>query len=92
MTNSNWRNPGQAETPTSSSEEKTVTFEIVEHVAVLNTNTSGWTTELNRVSWNGKPAKYEIRDWNPDHTRGGKGTTFDQEVWENLKKTIKEMN
>ncbi|MGT2754540.1 PC4/YdbC family ssDNA-binding protein [Streptococcus ovis] len=59
---------------------------------MLNTNTRGWTTELNLVSWNGKPAKYEIRDWNPDHTRGGKGLTFEPQVWENLKQIIRQMN
>lgn len=89
----NWKNTGQTEaTASQPSETNEVTFEVVEHIAVLNTNNKGWTTELNRVSWNGKPAKYEIRDWNPDHTRGGKGLTFEPQVWENLKQIIKQMN
>jgi len=37
-------------------------YEIVERVAVLSR--SGDTTkELNRVSYNGSPAKYDLRSW-----------------------------
>ena len=37
-------------------------YEIVEQVAVLSQ--SGDTTkELNRVSYNGSPAKYDLRSW-----------------------------
>lgn len=37
-------------------------YEIVEKVAVLSQ--SGDTTkELNRVSYNGSPAKYDLRSW-----------------------------
>lgn len=51
--------------------------EIVKHICVIGQpHSQGWTKELNLVSWNGGPAKYEIRDWSPDHTRCGKGTNF----------------
>ena len=44
-----------------------VTCEIVEQIAVLSTNANtGWRTELNIVSWNGRAPKLEIRDWAPD--------------------------
>ena len=37
-------------------------YEIVEHIATLSQ--SGDTTkELNRVSYNGSPAKYDLRSW-----------------------------
>ena len=35
--------------------------------------------ELNRVSFNGAPAKYDIRTWSPDHTKMGKGITLTSE-------------
>ena len=48
-------------------------FEIEEKLLVLSENDKGWTKELNRVSFNGAPAKYDIRTWSPDHTKMGKG-------------------
>ena len=41
------------------------TFEIEEKLLVLSENDKGWTKELNRVSFNGAPAKYDIRTWRP---------------------------
>ena len=52
------------------------TYEIVESVAVLSENPKGWTKELNLISWNGKEAKYDIRDWGPEHEKMGKGITL----------------
>ena len=60
-------------------------FEIVEHVGVLSENAKGWTMELNKVSWGDHPAKYDIRDWSPDHTRMAKGVTLTDEELATLK-------
>lgn len=51
-------------------------FEITEHLGVLSENAKGWTKELNKVSWNDRPAKYDLREWSPDHSRMGKGITL----------------
>ena len=57
-----------------------VNFEIVEEIAELSEQTkSGWRKELNLVSWNGKPAKFDIRDWDADHTKMGKGVTLSED-------------
>ena len=54
-----------------------IRFEIRNHVGVLSENpNTGWTTEVNVVSWNGKPDKYDIRPWSPDHERMAKGITL----------------
>lgn len=55
------------------------TFEIVEKLLVLSENEKGWTKELNRVSFNGAPAKFDLRTWSPDHTKMGKGITLSNE-------------
>ena len=56
-------------------------FEIVESLGILSENAKGWTKELNKVSWNEREPKYDLREWNPDHTRMGKGITLtDEEV------------
>lgn len=52
-------------------------YEIKEEIAVLSENTkTGWQKELNLVSWNGQPAKYDIRDWADNHTKMGKGCSL----------------
>jgi hypothetical protein len=56
-------------------------FEITERIGVLSENAKGWTKELNKVSWNEREPKYDLREWNPDHSRMGKGITLtDEEV------------
>ncbi len=56
-----------------------IEYEIIEEVGVLSENARGWRKELNRVSWNGRPAKYDIRDWAEDHEKMGKGITLTDE-------------
>lgn len=59
-------------------------FEIVEHLLKLSENDKGWTKELNRVSFNGAEAKYDIRSWSPDYTKMGKGITLTNEEFQVL--------
>lgn len=63
-------------------------FEITEHIGVLSENAKGWTKELNKVSWNERPAKYDLREWSPDHSRMGKGITLTDEDIEALKNLL----
>lgn len=65
-----------------------IEYEIIEEVGVLSENTRGWRKELNRVSWNGRPAKYDIRDWAENHEKRGKGITLTDEEAEALKKLL----
>lgn len=54
-------------------------FEIVKPLGILSEGTKGWHKEVNLVSWNGRHAKLDIRDWGPDHEKMGKGITLDNE-------------
>lgn len=63
-------------------------FEITERFGVLSEAKSGWTTELNKVSWGGRPAKFDIRSWSPDHEKMGKGITLTEEELAALKKIM----
>lgn len=56
-----------------------IKYDLVERLGVLSTDAKGWAKELNLVSWNERPAKYDMRSWNPDHTRMSKGITFSEE-------------
>ena len=60
-------------------------YEITEYLGVLSENAKGWTKELNKISWNDREPKYDIREWNPDHTRMGKGVTLTTEDLSSLK-------
>lgn len=67
-------------------------FEIAENVGVISTNgKTGWTLELNKVSWGGRPPKYDIRSWSPDHQKMGKGVTLGDEELAELGKIIQKL-
>ena len=59
-------------------------YEIVEEIAILSENNKGWRKELNLVSWNGRPPKF-------DHEKMGKGLTLTNEEFEQLQKAIENM-
>ena len=54
-------------------------FEITEHLGTLSESAKGWTKELNKVSFNDRPAKYDLREWDPDHQKMSKGVTLNDE-------------
>ena len=56
-----------------------VTFEIKEHLGVISSNSNGWSKEVNFVSWNDKPPKFDIRDWDANHERMSRGITLYEE-------------
>lgn len=53
-----------------------ISFRILEHIGVLRASAAGWTRELNIISWCDRPARYDIRDWTPDHQKSSRGLTF----------------
>jgi len=63
-------------------------YEIIETFGVLSTTPSGWTKELNLISWNGGEPKYDIRQWSPDHAKMGKGVSLSREEAEELKQLL----
>lgn len=68
-----------------------VKFEIIKNIGTISTKEkTGWTKELNLISWNGVDAKYDIREWSPDHTKMSKGVTLSESELIALK-TLMEM-
>ena len=61
-----------------------VTFNIIEHIGVLEKRKDGWTKEVNIVAWNGGMPKFDIRDWDPSHERMTRGITLVEDVAEKL--------
>ena len=60
-------------------------FEITNSLGIIAEGKGGWNLELNLVSWGGRPAKYDIRSWSPDHQKMGKGVTLTTEELAALK-------
>lgn len=63
-------------------------YEIVKRIAVLSTEKSGWTKELNLVSYNDTVPKYDLRTWDPEHLKMGKGITLSKEEMAALREAI----
>lgn len=70
-----------------------IQYEIVKEIAVLSTGDSGYTKEINLISWNGKEPKYDIRSFSPNREKCGKGITLNaDEAAARLKALQKELN
>lgn len=55
---------------------------------MLSTTDKGWSKELNLVSWNDREPKYDLRDWNENHDKMGKGITLTRDELDKLKETL----
>ena len=69
-----------------------ITYDVRHPIQVLSTKESGWKKEINIVSWNKRPAKLDIREWNADRSKMKKGITLNREEALLLKKTLEEMD
>lgn len=68
-----------------------IKFEIKETVGVIAESVKGWKKELNLISWNGKEAKYDLREWAPKHEKMGKGVTLTKDELKLLKELLNSM-
>lgn len=69
-----------------------IKYDIVKEVGVVLENSSGWTKEINLISWNDRAPKYDIRDWAPGHEKMGKGVTLSADELRELKRILNEMD
>ena len=68
------------------------TYNIIKEIGVLSESRSGWTRELNLISWNGREPKYDIRDWAPDREKMGKGIALDIDELGELKDLLNSLD
>ncbi len=68
-----------------------IKFEIEETTGVLSESAKGWKKELNLISWNDKEAKYDIRDWDSEHKKMGKGVTITKDELNKLRDILNNM-
>ena len=66
-------------------------FTIEKNIAEISEGKGGWKLELNMISWGGRPAKYDLRSWSPDHQKMGKGLTLTKEDLISLKEKLQSL-
>jgi len=71
---------------------KNFVIEIRDHLKVLSEGNRGWTKEVNVISWNKRNPKVDIRDWNEDHGKMGKGITLKKEELKKLKELLEKLD
>lgn len=69
-----------------------IKFEIEENFGIISNLSNGWSKELNLVSWNDRTAKFDIRDWDEDHQKMGKGITLSIDEVRELKKILNDID
>ncbi len=69
-----------------------IKFEIKETLGTISESSKGWKKELNLISWNDKEAKYDLRDWDSEHNKMGKGVTLTKEELKALKELLNSMD
>lgn len=67
-----------------------IKYDITEKIAVLSQR-GDWTKEINKVSWNDRPAKFDLRDWNHGQGKMGKGVTLTEEEARSLMEALEEV-
>ena len=65
-----------------------IKFEIEKELGSVSESPKGLKKELNLISWNGKEAKYDLREWAPGHEKMGKGVTLSKEELKCLKEIL----
>jgi len=65
-----------------------IQYELIKNIGVLSKSASGWSKELNLISWNDREPKYDLRDWSADHSKMGKGVTLTKEELLSLKELL----
>ena len=69
-----------------------IKYDIVEEIGAVSESSTVWTKELNLISWNNREAKYDLREWAPDHAKMGKGITLSINELRELKKLLNNMD
>ena len=67
-------------------------YEIIETIGIISEGAKGWNKEQNLISWNEREPKYDLRDWDQNHEKMGKGITLSKEELIQLRDLINGLN
>ena len=65
--------------------------DIIKSYGIFSRGTKFWNKEVNLISWNKRPAKLDIRNWQRDHKKCGKGIAITREEAEDLIKLLEKI-
>ncbi len=65
-----------------------IRFDVTKEIGVLSEGSRGWRKEINLVSWNDRKPKIDIRDWDGERDKMGKGITLNKEELLKLKELL----
>lgn len=68
-----------------------IKFEVKQQIGILSESSKAWKKELNLVSWNGREPKYDLREWDPNHEKVGKGVTLSVAELKKLRDLLNEL-
>ena len=69
-------------------DKKELKFEILNDLGTISESTKGWSKKLTRIIWNEDEPKYDIRTWNSELKKMGKGITLTEKELRQLKELI----
>mgnify|MGYP000907436303 CR=1 FL=1 len=67
-------------------------FEIMRNIGLIGEGSKGWKKEVNIIRWNERKPKLDIRDWDENHNKMGRGITLHCNEVETLKGLLNEMD
>ena len=50
-------------------------YKIIRNITTISQR-GNWALELNLISWDGRPATFDLRKWNEDHTKMSEGISL----------------
>ena len=56
-----------------------IKYDIQQNFGIISEGAKGWKRELNLISWNDRDPKYDLRDWDEQHEKMGKGLTLSKD-------------
>jgi hypothetical protein len=73
---------------------KDINYEIIKEVDVIQEGPeeTGWDTVVNIISWNGGQPKLDIRKWNKDRSKMGKGISLSSDACSLLRQILENDN
>lgn len=69
-----------------------IKYDIIKNIGTISEGSKGWKKEVNIISWNGRKPKIDIRDWDENYEKMGKGITFGKKELKALRDLLNEMD
>lgn len=67
-------------------------FDIKKNLGTISESSKGWMREVNVMTWNNKKPKVDIREWDEEHGKMGKGITLSKDELKKLKDILNQID